>query len=99
VDERLVALDRAVAQAADAWLAAPVDWRVYARLVEAVEARRAYLQPQLENPPPPPPVVAPATQPDEVLDDLAEFNPAVPLGDLVAGDPQAVVARLRGGVE
>ena len=48
MDERLAALDRRVAEAADAWLADSRDTGVYARLVSAIEARSAYLHPLLE---------------------------------------------------
>jgi hypothetical protein len=100
VDERLAALDDRVASAADAWLTDPRDVGVYARLVTAIEARRAYLRPQLptdDEPAAEPPVAVPAaTQEDEVLDGLADTSAAAPLGELLAGDdPREVLDRLR----
>ena len=96
VADRFRDLDRAVAQAADAWLSAPTDWRAYAFLVEAIQARRAYVQPQL------PGVDAPttravddATQPEEVLDGLAEGRPVTVVGDLLDGDTESALERLR----
>ena len=52
MDERLAVLDATVARAADAFLADPLDVGVYARLVQAVMARRAYLNPPFPTPPP-----------------------------------------------
>ncbi|TDD64771.1 hypothetical protein E1262_27160 [Jiangella aurantiaca] len=64
---------------ADAWLSAPTDVGLYTRLVTAVLERRAYVQPDLDTEPEP--VVAPATQPDEVLDELAQLNPPRSVGE------------------
>lgn len=97
MDERLAALDRRVAEAADAWLADSRDTGVYTRLVVAIEARRAYLHPPLEadRPDPDPPVPVPvALQPDEVLDELP--SPDRLDQTLHGSNPQIVLDRLRG---
>lgn len=80
MDERLVPLDRRVAEAADAWLADSRDTGVYVRLVTAIEARRAYLHPLLElgHEPEEPSPVPEDLQPDEVLDDLDRAYTAHP---------------------
>jgi AcrR family transcriptional regulator len=44
MDGQLAALDHRVATAADTWLDDPRDAAVYGRLVDAIEARRAYLR-------------------------------------------------------
>lgn len=95
VADRMGDLDRAVAQAADAWLSAPTDWRVYSFLVEAVQARRAYVQPQLGADGPTSQGTADATQPDEILDALADERPVTTVGDLLDGSPEEALARLR----
>ena len=99
MDERLAALDRRVAAAADAWLTDPRDTGVYGRLVAAIEARRAYLNPPLdEDPREVEPVAAPPAveQDEEVLDELADtVTPIQSVGELLRGDPAAVMARLR----
>ena len=100
VDERLAAINERVAAAVDAWLADPRDGNVYSRMVAAVEARRAYLQPPLPDlpPEPDPPVPTPEhVQDDEALDGLADGHAAVrPVGDLlVGGDVRAALDRLR----
>jgi len=99
MDERLAALDRRVAAAADAWLIDPRDVGVYGRLVAAIEARRAYLNPPLgEEPREVEPVVAPpsAEQDDEVFDELAAGERAVQsIGEALQGNPADVLARLR----
>lgn len=88
-------LDRAVAQAADAWLSTPTDWRVYSFLVDAVQARRAYVQPHLIEYPPTTRGVDDPTQPDEVLDGLADQHPVTVVGDLLDGGPEAALDRIR----
>lgn len=99
MDERLAALDRRVAAAADAWLADPRDIGVYGRLVAAIEVRRAYLNPPLDEDPREVESVAvlpAAEQEDEVLDELADTGaPIRPIGEVLRGDPAAVLARLR----
>lgn len=99
MDERLAALDRRVAAAADAWLTDPRDTGVYGRLVAAIEARRAYLNPPLdEDPREVEPVAAPPAveQDEEVLDGLADtVTPIQSVGEVLRGDPAAVLARLR----
>lgn len=72
--------DRAVANAADAWLNDPHDHEVYRRLVDAVRRRRDWLAPTLgfaapnEMDPPP-------TGPPELTDALGEERPPMRLGD------------------
>ena len=102
MDERLAAINERLATAVDAWLADPRDGNVYQRMVSAVEARRAYLNPPLPDQPPEPdpPVPTPeATQDDEALDELADGHAAVrPVGDLLTGgDVRAALGRLRHG--
>lgn len=99
MDERLAVLDHRVAAAADAWLADPRDTGVYGRLVAAIEDRRAYLNPALDEDPreiEPVAALPAAEQDDEVLDELADTEaPIRPLGEVLRGDPAAVLARLR----
>src|SRR4051812_20274711 len=101
VDERLAAINERVAAATDAWLADPRDGNVYQRMVAAVEARRAYLQPPLPDQPPEPdpPVPTPSVeQDDEVLDELADAGDGAvkPVSELLAGgDARAALDRLR----
>jgi hypothetical protein len=102
VDERLAAINERVAAAVDAWLTDPRDGNVYQRLIAAVEARRAYLNPPLPDAPPEPdpPIPTPeAVQDDEALDELADGAAAVrPVGDLLCGgDVRAALDRLRHG--
>lgn len=74
--------DRAVANAADAWLNDPHDHEIYRRLVDAVRRRRDWLAPTLgfaapnEMDPPP-------AGPPELTDALGEERPPVRLGDLL----------------
>lgn len=79
--------DWEVAAAADAWLSEPRDTVVYARLVAAIERRRAFLNPTL---PQPDPVDAP-----EVLDEVGSDRPPETVGSLLGTDPRAALARLR----
>ena len=98
MDEHLSQLEHRVSAAADAWLTDPRDTQIYVRLVAAIEARHAYLNPQL-----PAPVEMDETGPpvgelhrDEVLDDLADQNgPPRAVGEDLAGDPVATLERLR----
>lgn len=97
MDERIAALDRRVAEAAEAWLADPRDTGVYTRLVQAIEARRAYLQPQLElEEPSRDDLVPEALQESEVLDDLSTGT-VQPVGAMLRGDVRMVLAGLRDG--
>ena len=97
----MAAIHERVAAAVDAWLADPRDGNVYQRMVGAVEARRAYLQPPLPDlpPEPDPPVPTPEhLQDDEALDELADAGDGAvqPVGNLIAtGDVRAVMERLR----
>lgn len=78
--------DRAVANAADAWLNDPQDYEAYRRLIEAIRRRRDWLYPTLglaaPNPPDPP-----AAGPPELTDLLGEDNPPVRLGETLAEQP------------
>lgn len=83
--------DREVATAATAWLADPRNLDVYRRLVEAVERRNRWLQPEL-----------PATDTDtpEVFDEVGADHPPQPVGEVLGGhDPRAVLDRLRHGID
>lgn len=86
--DELRRLDRAVAEAADAWLNDPRDYQAYRYLVTAVLARREGIQPALSD--------ALASQ-DEVFDAAADERPARPIADDLHGDPAAVLEHLRGG--
>lgn len=81
MDAKLQRLDHAVATVADAWLADPTDHRLYARLVDAIAERRAYLHPAIDQMLEPD--VPPATQPDEILDELEHTNPPVSIGEAI----------------
>ena len=96
MDERLAALDRRVAEAADAWAADSLDTGVYSRLITAIVARRAYLNPLLElGQVPQSPAPAPEhLQDDEVLDEVGAPDPR-PVGDDLAGDVKQVLESLR----
>lgn len=63
--------DREVARAADAWLTEPRDTQAYARLVDAVLRRRAFLNPPL------------LSERGEVTDDLGADRTPVAIGELV----------------
>lgn len=91
MDPRLALLDRHVAQAADAWLADPRDAGVYGRLVTAIEARRQYLHPTLDEAAPEPPL-----DDNETTADADQMNVQVrSVGTNLSGSPQAVLERLR----
>lgn len=110
MDERLAALNRRVAEAADAWLTDPQDTGVYARLVEAIGVRRSYLNPTLDLGPTAQPdpaetgsadpacVPPPQLQPDEVLDGLGERRPVRRVTAGLGDDPRALLDRLRRGM-
>lgn len=78
--------DRAVANAADAWLNDPQDYEAYRRLVDSIRRRRSWLAPTLgfaaPNPMDPPP-----PGPPELTDALGEDRPPVRLGDVLAERP------------
>lgn len=100
MDEHLAQLNRHVAAAADAWLTDPRDAGVYGRLVAAIEVRRRYLNPELDEPvdvdESGPPVGD--VDEEEVLDDLVgDHGVPAPVGQDLAGDPVAALDRLRGG--
>lgn len=81
--------DRAVANAADAWLNDPHDYEAYRRLVDSIRRRRNWLAPTLgfaapnEMDPPP-------AGPPELTDALGEDRPPVQLREaLHEGPPNA----------
>lgn len=74
--------DRAVANAADAWLNEPRDVNAYQRLVDAIVRRRAWLHPTLGFAAPNDPEAPPPAQ-DELTDALADISPPVPLAQTV----------------
>lgn len=74
--------DRAVANAADAWLHDPRDHEAYRRLVDAILRRRAWLHPTLGLAAPNP-MDPPASGDPELTDELADERPPVQLGDAV----------------
>lgn len=73
-DEAAIRANRA-ASAAAAWLNAPSDVEAYRRLVDAVEAWKAYSNPQLPDD---------GMDVDEILDTAYDAHPPQPLGDGVA---------------
>ena len=84
-------LDAFIAQAADTWLADPADVAAYARLVAAVQARRAHL------------ASGAVRAADDISDDTGAHPPNdVPevraVGAELDGDPRAVLHRLRTGL-
>ncbi|WP_148043242.1 hypothetical protein [Flexivirga caeni] len=74
--------DSTVANAATAWLRDPRDYVAYQHLVAAVDARNAFLNPQLDFAHGPAP--EPTSDPQRI-------------GDAFPGDPGELLARLRGG--
>lgn len=103
-------LSERVAQAAEAWLDDPADVAAYARLVVAVQARRAHLAARAADRPAPAPDPGddvPAGPPDEGpeggADDGAEGPADVaaevrPVGAGLDGDPRTLLHRLRAGL-
>ena len=85
--DELRRLDRAVAEAADAWLNNPRDYQAYRYLVVAVLARREGVQPSLSD--------GVETVQEEVFDAAADGHPARPIGDDLRGEPAAVLDHLR----
>jgi hypothetical protein len=82
--------DHEVATAATAWVAEPRSVDVYRRLIEAVERRNRWLQPELS---------AGRDQP-EVFDEVGADRPPRTVGEVLAGnDPRAALDRLRRGVD
>lgn len=97
MDRSLATLDRHVAQAADAWLTDPRDAGVYARLVRAIEARRRYLHPTLDEQTSDGTTAVDEGDPLAEPDDRASDDGAVkPVGAGLTGDPAVVLGRLRG---
>jgi hypothetical protein len=80
MDDQAALIARRVALAAAAWFNAPADVEAYRRLAAAVGEWNAYASPQLEG------------DVDELLDDLADVAPPMPLGDGVA-ELEAVLRR------
>jgi hypothetical protein len=96
---QVAALNERVAEAADAWLVDPRDVGVYGRLVAAIEARRAWLNPTLDaEEVDVPPGAAEAEAGDDAAAGGAEVDavevPRVGEG-LESGDPREVLERLR----
>ncbi|MBM0128189.1 hypothetical protein [Pimelobacter simplex] len=81
MDDQAALIARRVALSAAAWFNAPADVEAYRQLAAAVGEWNAYTSPQLED-----------TDVDELLDDLADVAPPVPLGEGVA-ELEAVLRR------
>jgi len=84
MDDEAALIARRVALAAAAWFNAPSDVEAYRRLSVAVGEWNAYCAPVLEEPNP--------SSGEELLDDLADSSPPVPLGQGVA-DLEAALRR------
>ena len=82
MDDQAALIARRVAMAAAAWFNAPADVEAYRRLAAAVGEWNAYSAPRLDD----------AGDVDELLDDLADVAPPMPLGEGVA-DLEAVLRR------
>ncbi|RZS80149.1 hypothetical protein EV189_3630 [Motilibacter rhizosphaerae] len=97
MDEQLAALNDRVATAVEAWLSSPRDAGVYARLVSAAEARRAYLAVQRAAPAVVEPAGGPAPQP-EIEPEPDDDGVVQPVRDLLGGDDvRTMLERLRRG--
>ena len=83
MDDEAALIARRVALAAAAWFNAPSDVEAYRRLSLAVGEWNAYCAPVLEEP---------NTSGEELLDDLADTSPPVPLGQGLA-DLEAALRR------
>jgi hypothetical protein len=83
MDDEAALIARRVALAAAAWFNAPADVEAYRRLSVAVGEWNAYCAPVLEEP---------STAGEELLDDLADTSPPVPLGEGLA-DLEAALRR------
>lgn len=83
MDDEAALIARRVALAAAAWFNAPADVEAYRRLSLAVGEWNAYCAPVLEEP---------NTSSEELLDDLADTSPPVPLGEGLA-DLEAALRR------
>ena len=77
--------DHEVATAAAAWLAEPRNVDAYRRMVEAIERRAAWLQPEL-----------PADSTPEVFDELGADRPPERLADVIEGRQSAHPPRVDG---
>ncbi|KRF19256.1 hypothetical protein ASG90_20970 [Nocardioides sp. Soil797] len=84
MDDQAALIARRVAMAAAAWFHAPADVEAYRRLAAAVGEWNAYSAPQLE--------AGDAGDAAELLDDLADVAPPMPLGEGVA-ELEAVLRR------
>ena len=82
MDDHAALIARRVALAAAAWFNAPADVEAYRRLAGTVGEWNAYCSPVLEN----------GGDDDELLDDLADGAPPIPLGESLA-DLEAVLRR------
>lgn len=83
MDDEAALIARRVALAAAAWFNAPSDVEAYRRLSVAVGEWNAYCAPVLEEP---------RMSGEELLDDLADTSPPVPLGEGLA-DLEAALRR------
>ena len=81
MDDQAALIARRVALAVAAWSTAAADVEAYRRLADAVGKWNAYSAPQLED-----------GDVDELLDDLADVAPPMPLGEGVA-ELEAVLRR------
>lgn len=82
MDEEEARHDHEVAIAATAWLSDPHNLDIYRRLLNAVERRSAYVQPQL-----------PSADSPEVLDEVGADRPPEPLGQIAARVQKAMQER------
>ena len=82
MDDQAALIARRVAMAAAAWFNAPADVEAYRRLAAAVGEWNAYNAPRLDD----------AGDVAELLDDLADVAPPMPLGEGVA-NLEAVLRR------
>lgn len=81
MDDEAALIARLVAMAAAAWSNAPADIEVYRGLASAVDEWNVYCAPELGDPP---------SGEEELLDELADHRPAVPVGS-EAGDLAAML--------
>lgn len=90
--------DRQVANAADAWLSCPDDTTAYARLVRAVQDRRAAHHPALPGMTSELTVDTAPSEPD-ILDSVGDDHRPQRLGEVLGpeGDARTALAHLRAG--
>lgn len=90
--------DRQVANAADAWLSYPDDTTAYARLVRAVQDRRAASNPALPGLTSELTADTAPSAPD-ILDSVGDDHPPQPISQILGAnsDPRATLEQLRAG--